>query len=682
VLALGLVLAARVPAAPPERRPVHHQLTVRIDPQHATIAATDHVRLAPSALPPHTPFALARGLTLDGLEVDGTALPVQPDAGHWPLALTPTVPHELIVQYHGTLAAASAADEGLVIEPAGTFLTGDGWYPTFDTDTLSYDLTVEVPGGQLAVAPGKLLAEERTPQHYRAQFVSEGPAETIALFAGPYVMRERRHQNRRLRTYFDRSVADLAPAYLEKTGQYLDFYQGWIGTYPYTGFDVVSGQRPLGLGFPGLTYIGTMVLRLPFLLDTSLGHEVLHSWWGNAVMIDLSRGNWAEGLTTFMADYTFEERKGEAAARKMRQRWMREYAALPPAAEQPLTAFRSRQHIASQVVGYHKAAMVFAMLRDEIGRAAFDRGIRRFWQRNRFRRASWDDLRQAFEAAAGRPLVGFFTQWIERTGAPVLTIHDAALHRVDGGFLLSFDLVQHQPAYHLRVPVVLRHGPARSATEIVRLDRPSQRYELHIPDRPEQVCIDPDFRLFRRPLPGEVAPILRSVVFDTTAATLIAAPDPPAHAAAQALAVRLLERTPVFSKLPTALLSGPALLVGTDTEVAQVLSRAGLPAPPPRIAGHGTARAWGVQRPTKGPLVVISGRDATALTDMTAPLPHYGSDSFVVFDGRRVIDRGVWPPGPSPLCVRLGGATTAGRSRWSETRRHSARSATGDTRRG
>jgi aminopeptidase N len=143
------------------------------------------------------------------------------------------------------------------------------------------------------------------------------------------------------------------------------------------------------------------------------------------------------------------------------------------------------------------------------------------------------------------------------------------------------------------------------------------------------------------------------VVFDSHAPAVIAAHDPQAQTAAQALARRLLERTPSYGEAQRALPQGPVLLVGTDADVEAVLMRQGLAGPPPSIAGHGTARAWAVNRPGKGTLVVVSGHDATALADMTAPLPHYGSDGFVVFDGRRTIDRGVWPSGPDPLCLNL-----------------------------
>ncbi|MFX8262513.1 M1 family aminopeptidase, partial [Acinetobacter baumannii] len=86
-------------------------------------------------------------------------------------------------------------------------------------------------------------------------------------------------------------------------------------------------------------------------------------------------------------------------------------------------------HDAAQIVGYGKAAMLFHMLEAEIGRDAFDAGIRRFWSDHAFRDAGWSDLRRAFEAASGRDLGGLFAQWLERRGAPLLTLADA---RADG----------------------------------------------------------------------------------------------------------------------------------------------------------------------------------------------------------------------------------------------------------
>ena len=185
----------------------------------------------------------------------------------------------------------------------------------------------------------------------------------------------------------------LADAYLRDSARYIAHYSERIGAYPFTEFSVVASPLPTGFGMPTLTYLGEQVLCLPFIRASSLGHEVLHNWWGNGVQVDYASGNWSEGLTTFMADYAYKEEQSAAAAREMRLGWLRDFAALPADAHQALAEFRSRTHGAAAAVGYGKAAMVFVMLRDLIGEEAFAHGIRSFWAQNRFRIAGWTGAR-------------------------------------------------------------------------------------------------------------------------------------------------------------------------------------------------------------------------------------------------------------------------------------------------
>jgi len=42
-------------------------------------------------------------------------------------------------------------------------------------------------------------------------------------------------------------------------------------------------------------------------------------------------------------------------------------------------------------------------------------------------------------------------------------------------------------------------------------------------------------------------------------------------------------------------------------------------------------------------LAIISAQDAASLEALIRPLPHYGRQSYLVFDGRQAIERGVWP---------------------------------------
>ncbi|MEO5335995.1 MAG: M1 family peptidase [Magnetospirillum sp. WYHS-4] len=543
------------------------------------------------------------------------------------LALTTAFAHqEVEVRFDPAAGKVTVGGGQLPMQgPDGFFL------PTWlaAEEPFTYRIVLEAPLPWKALVPGRLVEETEERGRYRAVYESETPQDAIPLLAGPWSVRERMHGGIRLRTWFDAETAPLADDYLDLAAGYLDLYRGWIGEHAFAGFSVAAVPQPVGLGFPGLTAIGGRVLRLPFIRQTSLGHEILHDWWGNGVYVDYERGNWSEGLTTFMADYTYALRRSPEEGRAMRRQWLRDYAALPADRDRPALAFRSKTHDASQVVGYHKVAFLFHMLRDDIGSAAFDAAIRRFWRDFRFKAANWDDLRQVFEAESGRDLKAFFGQWLARPGAPRLTLADA---KAEGG-KVAFTLRQDDPPYALSVPVVVD-----GRREAVRLDGREQHYEL---PGGSELAVDPDADLFRRLDAAELPPILRDITLNGVAAVLAGA-DP-----APALAKALMDTPPRFGK-PEA--GRPALLIGTSAEIEGFLAEAGLPPPPPEVAGRGTARVWA----GRGHLVV-EANDAQALAALARPLPHYGRRGWLVFEGSKAIAMGEWPAGDGPLRVRFSG---------------------------
>jgi hypothetical protein len=659
-LLLAILLAwplAGGPAAASGKTP-HHDITLHLDPATGEVSARDAVRMTGGG---PTVFHLSTDFSVTGVTVDGRPAPPGRHANTLRIDLGRSGDHVVAVSYRGRLEPLAKDSPAwgsgkAAAGPDGGFLpAGSGWYPWPDEGSLfTYRLDVEVPEGQRVVAPGRLVEEAGPPGHYRAVFASEAPTDGIALMTGPYVVEERMHGDIRLRTYFHREIASQASAYLESTAAYIDRYAARIGPYPFSAFHIVSSPLPVGLGYPGLTYMGTRVLRLPFIRHTSLGHEVLHNWWGNGVYANYATGNWSEGLTTFMADYAYARDRGPQKALNMRLGWLRNYAALPPDRDRPAVAFVSRHHDAAQVVGYNKVAFFFHMLRAELGAAAFDAGIRRFWRTWKFRIAAWRDLRRAFEQEAGRGLGAFFDQWLRRTGAPRLVLKAVKAIAGDGGtHRVSFTLAQEGPAYALTVPVeVSTEVGARRVT--VFLDGPSVEHTVETDGRPRALAVDPDFDLFRRLDAAEAPPILRDVTLHAGTATILLADDHRWRAAAESLARRILDAPARFADARSAPPQDrPLLVIGATGAVARFLDAAGLPPVPGDLKGRGTARVWAARHGAAMPLVVIAADHVEALEALLRPLPHYGRRGYLVFDGPRAKDHGNWPAGAGPLRVRL-----------------------------
>jgi hypothetical protein len=348
-----------------------------------------------------------------------------------------------------------------------------------------------------------------------------------------------------------------------------------------------------------------------------------------------------------MADYRYAEERGAAEAREMRLAWLRDFAALPPGEDRPLAQFVARHHGASQIVGYHKAAMTFLMLREQIGEAAFDAGLREFWRAQRFRAASWGDLRRAFEQASGRELAAFFAQWLERAGAPGLRIAGAQATPAGDRWRISATLEQGAPPYRLRVPLSVRAASGLE-THIVEMDNTRTELAFETGARPLALELDPELRLFRRLAPGEAPPILRQAMLDpATAVAVLSAGE--AAKATRTLAARLLENGGKTEVAPTTLPDAPLLAIGLAADVDAWLARNRLAPRPAEVAAQGSAQAWAGTHRAGRALVVVSARDAEALAALARPLPHYGRQSWIAFDGAKAISRGVWPSIPQSV---------------------------------
>jgi aminopeptidase N len=657
--AAALLLLAAAAGGPALADTPHYELSIRLDPVARRLEGEATLRLPADV----TTLSLGRRFRLESLSVNGAALPVKAaPGGPFQSIELPAERGALTLRWSGTLAELNPGlDHRQVLErlepaasPEGSFLPGStAWYPLAPERLASYRLTLELPAGQRGLVAGSLVSQEETNGRYRATFEFPHPGEPMDLMAGPYRLEERSLRGRdgrriALRTWFHPRVADLSGAYLDALARYFELYENWIGPYPFDCFSVVSSPLPTGFGMPTLTYLGESVLRLPFIRDTSLGHEVLHNWWGNSVYPDYRRGNWAEGLTTFMADYAYKEGQGEEAARAMRLGWLREITAVAPGEDFPVAEFTSRTHGTSQIVGYHKPAMFFFVLREAIGREAFDAGLRRFYREQRFRTASWDDLRRAFEAEAGAGLEDLFRQWLTRRGAPDLRLAAAAAGPASGGHRARVVIEQGEPAFRVALPLrfTLEGG---AYTRVVEVRERVSRFTVELPGRPLAVELDPEFRALRRLAPAEAPPILTEVMIDPAAGYLVVEEGREWRAAAALVASRILDAKPAASAAE----SGDSLVVfGTPQSVERWLAARGLAGTPEPLRGGGSARAWVVARDGAKPVLAVAARDAAALEALARPLRHYGRESWIAFDGSRALERGVWPARPQRLGVK------------------------------
>lgn len=645
---------------------IHYAIKVTIDPSSRMLSGKSQITLPSTG---EFELVLSHRFTVSHLQVNGARVMRQATGSggmqSWRVTIATTEKTEqpeITLHWQGELAEL---DQNLdhaqtlgrpipVSGHAGTFLpNSSAWYPAISGALARYQVELALPFGQRGLVAGRRVQEsESEADGYHARFVFEHPSDGIDLMAGPYQISKSTIRSAistkeiQLNTYFHPEISNLAGDYLDSVKQYIAFYEQWIGEYPFTEFSVVSSPTPTGFGMPTLTYLGVNVLKLPFIRATSLGHEVLHNWWGNSVYADYSRGNWSEGLTTFMADYTYKAQQSSEAAREMRLDWLRDFTALAPGQDQPLLAFTSRTHGASKIVGYNKAAMFFLMLRDWLGEAVFDQAIRKLWREQRFHITAWQDIQRIFEQVANRSLDAYFRQWLTLTGAPEIKVTQAISDTSsDGQHRLTVVLTQSDDAYQLRVPLLIRDQFGIEEKRYADLQSTQQAFEWILPSLPDEIVLDPDFQLFRLLATEEAVPILREGMVNRSARTLLLSrPDSENFRIASTLIGNLQGHQPLLVSKQIDFNQTPLIVAGLTRQVSDWLMQRNLPAMPQAIQNEkATAYVWTMRSSDGAVITILSARDNDSLRALGRTLPHYGRQSYLVYDGATVIEKGVWP---------------------------------------
>jgi aminopeptidase N len=434
-----------------------------------------------------------------------------------------------------------------VMGAEGAFLPSSAfWFPRRLDPLALYDVTIILPPGVLAVMEGELISEKKRRNKTLQRYKTHNPMDGINISAGRYSVRSERYKDVDIKTYFYRDDPGLSNIYINKTKEYIDIYEGLLPVYPYRKFAVVENFLPTGFGMPSFTLLGSLVLRLPFIPDTALGHEFAHNWWGNGVFIDASQGNWAESLTSYMADHLFKERVSSKEAALYRLKALTNYANYARKSRWPVSSFRFGSSPEERALGYSKAMMVFHMLRLLVGDALFYESLSSFYEEYAFKKASWNDISSSFEKVTGKELGWFFDQWLLRAGGPELSVKDievkemlTSLSTSAPAYRLGFKILQREPLYELKIPVLIETEAGEERRDIF-VDRSESEFTLELNEKPKSIEIDPDSSIFRVLAAQETPASLASLLGD--ARTLLVMPGEAASRERYMPAIRSIQR--------------------------------------------------------------------------------------------------------------------------------------------
>jgi hypothetical protein len=559
------------------------------------------------------------------------------------------------------------------ISPEGIHLDGaTAWYPRFPGSLQTFELVADLPEDWLAVSQGAGPSIEKRGRRHHIRWQAKHPQDEIYLIAAPFHYYQRRVDDIQTQVFLRQDDQTLATRYLDATERYLGLYQKLIGPYPYAKFALVENFWQTGYGMPSFTLLGSSVIRLPFIPHTSYPHEILHNWWGNSVYVDYSQGNWSEGLTSYLADHLLAEQGGRGSdyRRSALQRYT-DFIRLDN--DFPLQEFRGRHSTASQAIGYDKSLMLFHMLRRQLGDPAFIKGLRRFYQDNRFRIAGFPELQTAFETTTEHPLSDFFDQWVQRKGAPHLLLEATRIDKLPRSYRLSGRLRQTQTSapYRLLVPLLIELEDGSHQLKKLYMESRLQTFSFELPMAADALSVDPWFDLFRTLDPAETPPSLGQlfgaeevlILLPSSAETeLLQGYQQLAASWAADYRKAEIRLDSEVSQLPD---DRPSLLLGWENRFTQDHLERLSDYPVDHSADELTL--WGESFETRNHSFALSGRPAgtthtriwiashnpQSLPGLTRKLPHYGKYSALVFTGDTPDNRlkRQWPVTGSPLRI-------------------------------
>ena len=682
--------------------PFHHKISATISPTTSMLEVIDEITVNESQLKSPLEFKLHHALVIDESDVvqkikdnitaedigmDKDDVGAEADDALRLHLYKVTVPSghsgdfTFTLKYKGKIAspveqsednyARGFSESAGIIWEKGVYLAGSTyWVPYFNEEMITFNLTTTAPVDWRVVTVGKRTLDEKKGDVHVDTWDSPTPHEEVFLIAAAF------HEY----TYsmgavdamaFLRSPDEgMANKYIQTTAQYMEMYRKLVGPYPYTKFALVENFWETGYGMPSFTLLGEKIIRFPFILHSSYPHELLHNWWGNSVYIDFDKGNWCEGLTAYMADHLIKEQRGQAE--EYRRSTLQKYTNyVTPETDFPLSQFLSRHDKPSEAIGYGKTSMVNHMLRRKVGDENFVKAYQKFNRENKFKRASFDDIRIAFEEVTGEDLKWFFEQWVQKPGAPSLVLEDVKVKKVRDFNNVSFTLNQTQygDVFYLDVPVTIVTDKGVQY-ETFQMNEKKASFNISLKEKPLKIMIDAHFDLFRILDARETPPTFTKAYGSEKSLIILPDESNKRYQIYKDFATKwtkrkedkfTVEEEDNVDELPS---DKAVMVLGLDNKYASVVNSAikeygseiitnGVRYGKREISSENNSFFISAVNPNnvKQVVTLLSIGNDDAVGGLVRKLPHYGKYSYLAFAGDEPsnIDKGQWSVNNSPL---------------------------------
>jgi len=509
---------------------VHYNVQATLHPSEQTLTANARVELVANRVSRTILVELHPDLQVKSVTLasDGRKLAFQRDSFN-PLDLRVMLPSNAQPGMHVTLdfaySGAFANDEdsptknvrfAWIGSDSAYLLLPARWFPLTNYPSNRYTATFQitvpdsfaVTGTGQSSAPSQVQAAKPGEQNQSVYTFTCKEAAPVGTFvAGNLQLTPVHAQGLNIEVFTPPSQTSTAAPYADALAGALIHYSNEFGPLPSPSMTLA--QLPDGTvgeyAAPGLLLIsardwGTKVNQ------PVLAHVAAQQWWGNQVLPASSSDTWVtDGLAQYVGAMYIEQTEGEQGFRRELTNFAVGSVMFENAA--PIAQAQSLQPYSEQYesVVVDKGAMVFHMLRAEMGDSAFNSLLQDFYTAHAGKTASIQDFEQLAQAKLPPPkpdqpalnLVAFFSQWLDSTGVPQFKL-DYIVYRTPKGFKVVGKVMQ--PIETFNMPVEIRVATEGNAvTKVIPVIGPSSPFTIDTfgEPKPGGITIDPDNNILK-----------------------------------------------------------------------------------------------------------------------------------------------------------------------------------------
>ena len=534
LLALSLLMAVTVPAQSPRRFPFradHYDVQVLLHPEDQTISGLARVDFIANEVSRTVVVELHQDLKLNLIRIPG-GKPLEFERDRtYPLLLTvglpdavaPGQPVTLEFDYTGPISSEDdSPTRGVrfasIDKTSAYLLLPARWFPLTNYPANRYTGTFKIitPDTMYVTGTGKADPPTMQPGIGKGEgqasyvFHCDRPGPVGTFVAGALQLNPVQTEGITVSVFTPPVQASTATAYGNSLAHIILYYTDAFGPLqenappPFTIAQMPDGSLP-GYSAPGLLLISARQWTTKA-NDRMISQLASQQWWGDRVLPATSSDTWlTDGLSRYAEAMYAEQSDGSAGL----HRALEDFAvgALMYEDTAPISQAGRLQTFSNEYrsVVADKGALVFHMLRTEIGDDAFTALLHEFYKKYEGKNANIADFEKMAYTKVPPPkkgeppinLVSFFSQWVNSTGIPEFKL-EFIVYRTRKGFKVVGKI--HQDLDTFRMPVEIRvDTEGNPEYKKILVTGTTQAFEIDTFGRPKPygIVIDPNNNMLK-----------------------------------------------------------------------------------------------------------------------------------------------------------------------------------------